>query len=118
MRNAVRHGANSNVQNDAGWTPLIYMTSLGREDAVKDLIEKHDADVNVVENDGWSALMFACFYGYEGIVQVLMSAGASQTFESLHGQTALSIATAQRHANVVRLLTHYRPLIGLRARFS
>lgn len=135
--NMVRVGGHVNIANSAGWTPLIYLVnqgegySDGRGDGqthaylneIKELIVTHKANVNKPENDGWTALMFASFHGYTDVVQLLMRYGADTAITTKHissisGRklTALSVATFRRNTEVIKILTDYRPVAGLRGR--
>ena len=68
-------GANVNVQNDAGSTPLIEAVYNNHIETVRLLLEK-GADPNSRKNDGASALGFA--KKYPQIVEMLKAAGAKE----------------------------------------
>ena len=51
-----------------------------------------------------SRLSYAAMNGHADIVRALLRAGANSGFVSTHGHTALSLATARQHAEVIELL--------------
>ena len=55
----IQDGADVNTRNDAGWSPLITVTSSGSTEAAEQLLQFPNIDVNLAENDGWTPLMFA-----------------------------------------------------------
>ncbi len=80
--NAVRylldHGANVNVSDVTGRTPLMYACNNDRLplDTVKLLVE-HGADLNAKSTDGITALDSAKLHGHTPIVDLLEKAGAA-----------------------------------------
>ena len=82
-------GANVNVQNDAGSTPLIEAVYNNHIETVKLLLEK-GADPNARKKDGATALGFA--KQYPPIVELLKSKGA--TIESNQGLDIALLDTA------------------------
>eukprot|EP01032_Pedospumella_encystans_P010987 gene10987-12816_t len=73
---SIENGAYVNIHNAAGWTPLIFATAMGHEEAVQFLL-RHGAEVDRQENDGWTALHFAASTGNTRLITLLMQAGAS-----------------------------------------
>lgn len=59
----LEQGVSPNIQNPAGWTPLIAAVDAGDTETVTHLLDVLRADVNLQERDGWSPLMFAAFKG-------------------------------------------------------
>jgi hypothetical protein len=84
IEDLIQKGADINVKDETGETPL-YRAVFNREmDAVKVLLA-HGADVNVKENDGWTALMWAAYKGSKDIVQMLLEKGADVNIENNYG---------------------------------
>ena len=100
----LRAGANVNAANDHGVTPLALATE-NRSSTIVEMLLNAGANPNSAVSTGESVLMTAARTGSVPIAQALMARGANvNAAESLHAQTALMWATAQQHADVVRLL--------------
>ena len=69
-------GANVNVANNDGFTPLFMAAVSGHEACVEWLVNEGGAQLNLVENRNYSALMFAALRGYVNIVKFLKKKGA------------------------------------------
>jgi hypothetical protein len=70
LRLLLEHGADINVQNRLGWTPLHLASINGALEVVRLLLE-HGADVEVKGNDGKTALQEAAGRGYDKVVELL-----------------------------------------------
>lgn len=64
-------GADINLPDENGLTPLIVAASEGKFDAVKLLLE-NEADIDQEERNGVTALMVASAQGHPKIVQLLL----------------------------------------------
>jgi len=73
----LEHGANPNIKDHFGMTPLFYATEL---DTVKELVE-HGADVNIQNDKGETALDLAIRSGYTDVANLLQSYGAKEASE-------------------------------------
>ncbi|KAF8497792.1 hypothetical protein F5888DRAFT_1923183 [Russula emetica] len=76
LRLLLEHGADVNVQDKDGWTPLYVASMNGALEDLRVLLE-HGADVEAKDNDGKTALQVAAKYGYNEIVELLREHGAS-----------------------------------------
>lgn len=72
-------GADVNVRNDAGQTPLMIATEKGYADMVQVLLQ-HGASPKLMNNQGESALTIALMKGYTRIAESLELAGASHIY--------------------------------------
>jgi len=72
-------GADVNVRNDAGQTPLMLAAEKGYADMVQVLIQ-HSANPKLVNNQGESALTIALMKGYTRIAESLELAEASHKY--------------------------------------
>ena len=75
IRLLLDHGADTNVQNQLGWTPLQFATRDGALEVVRLLLE-HGADVEVTNNSGKTALQVAGGTRCAEIVELLREHGA------------------------------------------
>lgn len=99
----VAAGAKVNASCLMGGTPVVVAAQHNHVAVVQCLIEA-GADVNVTLRDGATALIIAAQAGFADVVRVLTAAGADTSVQ-ISGHTALDIATANRHAAVVELLS-------------
>jgi hypothetical protein len=81
-------GADVNVRNDAGQTPLMFATEKGYADMVQVLIQS-GANPKLVNNQGESALTIALMKGYTRIAESLELAEASHKYERGEDQAKL-----------------------------
>jgi ankyrin repeat protein len=86
----IKAGANVNVRNSEGATPLFCAAATGKTDAVCHVVQ-NGADVNICEGgfEGWSPLHVAAQYGNLEIMDCLMKAGANVNLLDSGGATPL-----------------------------
>eukprot|EP00792_Barthelona_sp_PAP020_P005305 TRINITY_DN2594_c0_g1_i1.p1 TRINITY_DN2594_c0_g1~~TRINITY_DN2594_c0_g1_i1.p1 ORF type:complete len:676 (+),score=181.11 TRINITY_DN2594_c0_g1_i1:32-2029(+) len=84
-------GANPNVQDLEGNTPLLLSCIHGKSDYVKYLLKYH-ADIHIVNKGGFNALFAACEHGYWDIVDLLLNKGADPNFRDENGVSCLHAA--------------------------
>jgi ankyrin repeat protein len=75
LRLLLEHGADVNVPNGSGWTPLQRASYNGALEAVRLLLE-HGADVEAKDKDGRTALQKAAKIGHDKVVELLREHGA------------------------------------------
>ena len=75
LKYLVEHGADIEVNDNFGWSPLTSASLNGKFEVVKYLVEL-GADVNAENNSGWSPLISATYYGNLEIVKYLIKNGA------------------------------------------
>ena len=68
----VKSGANVNIQDKVGETPLHFASMLGKSDIVMILIELGKAKVNVKNHNQKTPLHLASEHGYRIIVYLLL----------------------------------------------
>ena len=78
-------GADVNVRNEAGQTPLMFATEKGYADMVQVLIQ-NGANPKLVNNQGESALTIALMKGYTRIAESLEMAEASHKYAQSDGR--------------------------------
>lgn len=73
----LQQGANVDLQNESGWTPLMYAAHYGHYNVVKMLID-YGANVNITEKiQGRTPLMLAASCGHTRCIEVLITLGAA-----------------------------------------
>ena len=97
-------GADVNVRNDLGVTPLL-VASTNASAPMVDRLLAAGANPNVASVGGESPLLVAARAGNAAVVKALLAKGAQvDASEPVRGQTALMWAAANRRADVVRAL--------------
>lgn len=108
FRTLLEHGADPNLENSAGVTPLHILARVaGRnsDDMFNMLIRHPDINVNNQDLCGYTPLMRAIEFGNIEVVSGLMKAGANTTMKNNYGQNAIALAeqmvAAQRNKEKV-----------------
>lgn len=90
IRALVDGGADVNVQDFGGNTPLIEAAGLGDAVVVKMLLEK-GANPNAKQRQGRTALVIAAALSHAEVVKVLLDGGADPDIRDNEGNTALTL---------------------------
>ena len=90
-------GANVNIQNIGGTTPLIGGVIKNNESAVMTLLN-YEADINLVDNFQDSALSYAFMKQMKSVVDFLLNLGA--TFDVLNGKGLAAFHVACRYGEI------------------
>ena len=101
---ALRAGAEVNVRDQRGWTPLMYAANRGYTLLVPALLDA-GANPDTQAADGATALFMAVLQGHEGIAMALVQAGANISIRGPRGRTPLELAQLQDLGNTAALLT-------------
>jgi ankyrin repeat protein len=96
-------GANLNIQDHMGTTPLGVAALWGQVDIIKLLIA-HRVNVDIREADGSTPLINAAQNGDLQVVKVLLEAGAEINAIDVENKTALDYAREGRHKTVAHWL--------------
>lgn len=96
-------GANINLCNNIGVSPL-YIASLNGYDSTVELLLECGPDINLAEDYGESPLFAASKYGHDRTVELLINNGADINLCSDFGESPLYIATHNGYARIVILL--------------
>jgi ankyrin repeat protein len=96
-------GANVNVKDNCGLTPLHWACIKGHVHVVIELLE-HGADVESTTIYGWTPLHFACANGHVAVGNELLSRGATIEAKNNIGSTPLHVASLRDHLPVVKAL--------------
>ncbi|RPA91860.1 hypothetical protein L873DRAFT_1712385, partial [Choiromyces venosus 120613-1] len=68
-----REGADPNLENSNGWTPLCWAVGTGKAIIVKMLLERADVNPNPVENDCWMPLGRARVHAHKDLAALIES---------------------------------------------
>ncbi|XP_033732382.1 uncharacterized protein LOC117321879 isoform X2 [Pecten maximus] len=93
---------NINVQDDGGWTPIIWASEHKYVNAVKYLV-KNGADPNLKDKEENTSLHWAAFSGSVDIAEIFLNAGCDLETPNEHGDRPLHIAARQDHYECVVL---------------
>src|SRR5262249_13147133 len=105
----LRLGADANMRDEEGWTPLMNSALVGYASVAGVLVD-NGADVNAkcvcrgYSDGGWAPLMMAIHKDHGEIAELLLSKGADVNERSTNGLTALILAAGKRDINFVRQL--------------
>lgn len=100
----IHHGANVELKNYVGATPLHVAAGHGQLEVAKVLLES-DARVNVRDDHlGYTPLHEAAHVGHSALVSLLMDAGANHLQKDKRGKRATDIAMEQGHVAIVNLI--------------
>ncbi|KAK3087589.1 hypothetical protein FSP39_007912 [Pinctada imbricata] len=91
-----------NVQDDGGWTPIIWASEHKLASAVRFLI-KHGADPNLKDKEENTSLHWAAYSGSVDIAEMFLNAGSDLETPNEHGDRPLHIAARQDHYECVVL---------------
>mmetsp|Transcript_24250 Transcript_24250/g.29409 ORF Transcript_24250/g.29409 Transcript_24250/m.29409 type:complete len:457 (+) Transcript_24250:181-1551(+) len=100
----VDNGADVNIQDDDGKTPLFVACSFNNVDVVQILLKVPGINLELGNNEGSRPLQFAAEAGYIKVVRMLLDAGADIDAKGLNHQTALHEAVIGGHESIVRML--------------
>lgn len=105
IRRLVDAGADVNVKNKYGATPIYMASENGQTEIVK-LLLAANADVNTAEPIlGTTPLMAACMDGFTEVVKLLLTANPEMNIvDNTNGWTALTVASIEGNPEVVKLL--------------
>ena len=102
-RRILQEGANPNVRDRRGWTPLMYAANKGFRLLVPALLEAR-ADTDRQAADGATALFMAVLQGNEEIVEMLVRAGADASIKGPGGRTPVDVAGIKKLGTTFALL--------------
>ena len=106
IRQLIKDGAEVNVRNKFGATPLFMASHAGRADVVK-LLLASKADVNAARTNGTTSLYVSSQNGHIEVVKLLLAAGADVNRKDNLGFTPLTIAKKQGHTQIIKLLREH-----------
>uniref|UniRef100_G3T838 Euchromatic histone lysine methyltransferase 1 n=1 Tax=Loxodonta africana TaxID=9785 RepID=G3T838_LOXAF len=99
----VKSGATAvRLEDDGGWTPMIWATEYKHVDLVKLLLSK-GSDINIRDNEENICLHWAAFSGCVDIAEILLAAKCDLHAVNIHGDSPLHIAARENRYDCVVL---------------
>lgn len=105
-------GAQVDVCDERGWTPLMISSFNGNEE-IAELLINSGANIHVRDKSGYGPIHWAAFNGYNHVVSLLLRRGADVNAQSLHGWTPLLQAATRGHALTCRILLEHGAQVNL-----
>jgi ankyrin repeat protein len=99
----LKHGADLNMRDESGATPLMLASSIGNEEIVILLINQ-GADIHARDNAGYIALHWAAYNGNGRIVRLLLLNNSDPNARSNFGWTPIMQAATRGHVAAAKLL--------------
>ena len=101
----VKHKANVNAKTDSDDTPLTLAAINKHDNVVNALLSNSQCLVDAKGQDRlYTALHYSCRYGHVDIVRTLVKHKANVNAKTKRGETPLTLATRNKHDNVVHAL--------------
>ncbi|GBG29474.1 Protein kinase, putative [Hondaea fermentalgiana] len=91
----IARGAKRNLQDNLGWTALMFACRHNQRDTARLLIEC-GVELDLQNKKGWTALMFACCYAQPDTARLLIKRGAKLDLQNDEGGTAFMIACSRQ----------------------
>jgi len=110
----LRLGAQADLPDEFGWTPLHEACAHGHTAIVARFIDVHSNLEGISKNKHETALHLAARSGFEEIVKLLLDAGANREVRNDHGETPLHVAAADGNRAIMRLLLDARADVNAR----
>uniref|UniRef100_A0A7S2U3G0 Uncharacterized protein n=1 Tax=Lotharella oceanica TaxID=641309 RepID=A0A7S2U3G0_9EUKA len=107
VKHLLDDGANVEVRDDTGRSPLILAAGASHVDVVEYLVGHSKADLEAKQQDGRTALMLAVLSGNLEVVRYLIEHKANVEAADDDGLTALMLAAHWRHRDIVKHLVEH-----------
>ena len=104
VRALVNHKTNVNARTDSGDTPLTLAAKYKHDNVVHALLSDSQCLIDAKSQDGYTALHYSCRYDHVDIVRTLVKHKANVNARTDSGDTLLTLATRNKHDNVVHAL--------------
>ncbi len=103
IKDLIKRGADVNVEDNTGQTPLHRASAMNELEIAKLLLDR-GADVNSKRNDGWTPLHRASWNNSIEIAELLLNRGANLEAKDKWGMTPLHLASRWNHIETAELL--------------
>jgi ankyrin repeat protein len=88
----LKRGANVNIQDRRGWTPLMYAIMCRQQKIVALLLKESNIDIGIKNNDGENALHIASRFSSSKILKKILETGIDADTKNNEGKNATLIA--------------------------
>ncbi len=105
LKRLIQRGADVNLQDQKGRSPLIVAVLMNHIDAAG-LLLAAGADVNHQDRHGATALFYAADAGFSELVDLLLKRGANPALANDSGTTPMQIAAARSFSKIAHLLLY------------
>ena len=102
----LKYGAQVNLVDTNGRTPLMLASSAGKLYSLKALLDNY-ADPEKLDHFGWSALMFSVYYNHFDISNFLLEYGCNVNQTSENGLNAYKLAVEHKREKILQLLIDF-----------
>ncbi|WP_265021563.1 ankyrin repeat domain-containing protein [Wolbachia endosymbiont (group A) of Icerya purchasi] len=103
VRDGIRQGANVNVQDGQGWTPVFWAIQKNNFNIVELLLD-NNADIKVKDNEGWTPIHWAVQLGSLDVVKRLVERGADVNALTADVRTPYDLAINQNYREIKEYL--------------
>ena len=110
------YGTEVNLQNEDGYTALMWAAIYGNLDIVRLLLDR-GANLYLQNNNGKTALILASIHDHIDIVRLLLDRGANPNIQNNNGNTALILASFYGNTDIVNLLNRHKAYSNIQSRF-
>jgi ankyrin repeat protein len=97
IKKIIKRGADVNISDSAGFTPVWIAACHGHMAVVRALID-HGADVNITDNTGTTPVIIAAIKGHRDVVTLLYKVGADMSAPPRFRNAGKTLADATRSA--------------------
>jgi len=104
----LHHGANPNVGDEHGATPVHTASETGSVALVEALVDEGGASVNIADNEGETALFYALRGQHTGVVHKLIEFGIDVNTRNSDGETVVDFCNSFGDIQMVKLLESLR----------
>jgi len=98
------YGANPEIENYSGWTPLLKWTLHDNVPVVQGLLDTNRVDTLITDSRGYTPLHMACLRGNLEMVKMLQAHTPIDIQSTIDGSTPLQLACQSGSASVVNFL--------------
>jgi len=106
IKKLLEEGADPNIRDGDGNTPLHFAASKGCAEVAK-LLLRHGADPNAQDKNGETPLHVAASEGHVDVVRLLLEHGADPSIRNKDGKSPLDLAKESGHREVVSLIEEW-----------